>query len=127
MATAAAKKEEKKYRYFINNAGKTLVVGTQHPNVNIWLMPGIPLKITEMELEHSNIDKLPGIEEITDAKIIAKALRPDKAHHDYVTSEEKKKDDCRKKLDRDDTGGFNEKPKEAKLGPGLTVNEINAR
>jgi hypothetical protein len=123
-----SKKEEKKFtKYIINKSGKTVVIGTKHPNVNLWLVPNVPLKLTELEVEHADLGKFPKIEEVTDPKLIAKAVRPDEAHRNIVAGVMKSKDDARKKLEKDNTGGFNEKPQEAKKLTGLTVNEINAR
>lgn len=120
-------KEKKFTKYIINKSGKTVVVGTKHPNVNLWLVPNVPLKLTELEVEHADLSKFPNIEELTDSKLIAKAVRPDEAHRNIVAGVMKQKEDARKKLEKDDTGGFNAKPQEAKRLTGLTVNEINAR
>jgi len=119
--------EDRKYEYIINTGKKTIVVGTKHPNVNLWLVPGIPLKITELEIEHSDLGKMNNIEKVTDPKQIAKAIRPDEAHRNIVNGIMKAKENARKKLEKDNTGGFNDKPQDAKIGPGLSVNEINAR
>jgi hypothetical protein len=80
-----------------------------------------------MEQEYADLSKYPGIEPVTDPKLIAKAKRPNDAHRDLVSGIQKAKDDARAKFEGDNTGGFNEKPQEAKLVPGLPVEEINAR
>jgi hypothetical protein len=122
------KKDEKKYtRFIINKSGQTVVIGTKHPNVNLWLVPNVPLKLTDLEVEYADLSKFPKIEEVTDPKLIAKAVRPDEAHRNIVAGVMKQKEDARKKLEKDNTGGFNDKPQEAKRLSGLTVNEINAR
>ncbi len=109
------------YRYFKNTSGKTSVLGTKHVNVNLWLPSHCTLKLTQAEVDESGLEKYSKFEEVTDAKKIKEALRPDAARKSIITNKFKKIEDeqkARNEADLDpEADSYSAKPVLAKLDP----------
>ncbi len=114
-----AKKES--YRYFENTSTKTSVLGTKHPNLNLWLPTNCVLQLTTSEVDDSGMERFEHFKEVKDSKRIKDALRPDAARKAIIDGKFKKDKDAQKKRDEEDkdpeNDSFAAKPTLAKIDP----------
>jgi len=111
-----SKSQKVDYQVWENVSSRTIVLGTDHVNVSIWCPPAIPLKLTDAEVTVSKIGTTEGFVKVTDAKKLAKAVRPAQARQSFINEKFRDTRPPEAKPDSDDPGGFNTKPQVSTKG-----------